>query len=181
MKLFLFLILLTSNVLASELEIYFVADPNYSESVIEYRKIWEDNRESIIELLESSTGLIFSEKSNRIKAILIDGVSSSGAPFKAPMRLRYNYSNNVKLATLIHEMGHRLIYKTIGKYPQLDSHKILFLFLYDVWFDLKGKAFADQMVEVEKRRSERYRKTWEEVLNSTRMQRSNKLNNYIRP
>jgi hypothetical protein len=36
--------------------------------------------------------------------------------------------------------------------PGLDEHRVLFLFLYDVWEKLDGKGFADEQVEVEKRR-----------------------------
>ena len=59
--------------------------------------------------MEGYTRLKFKEKDNTIKAILINGPSHSGVPFKSPMRMRHNYSKDVKLATLIHELGHRLV------------------------------------------------------------------------
>ncbi|MCO4756168.1 MAG: hypothetical protein KC478_16925, partial [Bacteriovoracaceae bacterium] len=90
-----------------------------------------------------------------MKAILVDGPSHSGYPFRAPMRLRYNYSSKVKLASLIHELGHRLIINVSRANSSVDSHSILFLFLYDIWVDLKGEAFANKMVEVEKTRGKR--------------------------
>jgi hypothetical protein len=34
----------------------------------------------------------------------------------------------------------------------LDEHRLLFLFLYDIWERLYGKGFAEEQVEVEKKR-----------------------------
>jgi hypothetical protein len=33
----------------------------------------------------------------------------------------------------------------------LDDHRLLYLFLYDVWTDLYGRVFADRMVAIERR------------------------------
>ena len=62
-----------------------------------------------------------------------------------------------KKATLVHEMGHRLSF-LLPRTAELDDHRLLYLFLYDVWTDLYGRAFADRMVAIERRIGPRLRR-----------------------
>lgn len=92
------------------------------------------------------------------------------------MKLRASYPPDVKKATLIHELGHRLL-AGIPKTNEIDEHRILFLVLYDIWEKLYGKDFADRMVEVEKKRRGRYdyESAWKWVLVMSKEERAAKF------
>jgi hypothetical protein len=67
----------------------------------------------------------------------------------SPMYLRASYPADVKKATLVHEHGHRLIAQLRTRPADLDEHRVLDLFLYDVWESLWGRELADQQVTFE--------------------------------
>jgi hypothetical protein len=69
------------------------------------------------------------------------------------MYLRASYPADVKKATLAHEHGHRLLVQLRKRPPDVDEHRVLFLFLYDVWEMLGGRDFADAQVKVESART----------------------------
>jgi hypothetical protein len=85
--------------------------------------------------------------------IVYEAVSYSGYKDR-PMRLRASYPEDVKKATLVHELGHRLNSQLRNRPKEVDEHRILFLYLHEVWTKLYGKWFADEMVKVEKKRKE---------------------------
>ena len=59
---------------------------------------------------------------------------------------RSSYPPEEKKGTLVHELGHRMN-EQLEKRPQdLDEHRLLFLYLYDLYVDLYGKEFADREV-----------------------------------
>ena len=87
--------------------------------------------------MERGSGLTFLE--NHVNAVVFEGVSQSGAGDR-PMYLRASYPADVKKATLVHEHGHRLIAQLRIRPTDLDEHRVLFLFLYDVWESLWGVA-----------------------------------------
>jgi hypothetical protein len=62
------------------------------------------------------------------------------------MRLRASYSADVKKGTLVHELGHRMNSQLTKRPVDLDEHRLLFLYLYDLYEDLYGKEFADSQV-----------------------------------
>jgi hypothetical protein len=82
------------------------------------------------------------------------------------MRMRASYPPETKEATFIHELGHRHLAQLKWRSPELDEHRVLFLVLYDVWESLYGQGFADEQVEVEKRRQGvyDYKTAWEWAL-----------------
>ena len=122
----------------------------FEQATTEYRDIWTSEGKNIIGAMESVSGLKFTDKDVRV--IVFEGVSRSGYR-DDPMKLRASYPTEVKKATLVHELGHRLIAPIrIPDGKQLDEHKVLFLILYDIWDKLYGKEFADRAVEVEKKR-----------------------------
>jgi hypothetical protein len=125
----------------------------FAGAVEEYRKLWEAEGKKIVEGMESATGLKFTDKN--VQVIVFEGASNSGYGDK-PMKLRASYPADVKKATLVHELGHRLNSQLRIRPEDLDEHRILFLYLYDVWEKLYGKSFADRMVEVEKKRKGLY-------------------------
>lgn len=156
----------------------FSGPAKYEAHKIEYRKIWEENKLNILKHLKDYTTLDFDEASNEIEVVLINGPSYSGIPNNSPMELRYNYSRDVKLSTLIHELSHRLIYPLAKRHKGVDTHSILFLFLYDIWIEMKGKTFADKMVEVESNRASRYKRIWNETLALSKRERKNEFRRY---
>ena len=128
-------------------------DQTFAAAAEAYRLLWEDEGAKIVEAMERGSGLKFVE--HDIKAVIFEGASSSG--FGAtPMQLRASYPADVKKATLVHELGHRLMAQLRKRPADLDEHRILFLYLYDVWESLWGKAFADDQVTVESGRKGLY-------------------------
>ena len=120
---------------------------DFDAAAEEYRRIWADEGEHIIRAMEQASRLQFPERN--IKAEIYEGPSSSGRR-SAPMRLRASYSPDVKKGTLVHELGHRMNSQLKKRPKDLDEHRLLFLYLYDLWENLYGKAFADKEVAFEK-------------------------------
>jgi hypothetical protein len=121
----------------------------FEEATRRYQDIWNAEGGKMIEAMEIVSGLRFLE--TEIPVIVFEGASSSGFRDK-PMKLRASYPEEVKKATLIHELGHRLNSQLKNRPTDIDEHRILFLYLYDVWTKLYGRSFADRMVAVEKKR-----------------------------
>jgi predicted metal-dependent peptidase len=71
------------------------------------------------------------------------------------MQLRASYPAEVKKATLIHELLHRMLGR-VRTTTEIDEHRKLFLVLYDIWVSLYGKEFADRNVAVESLRKGLY-------------------------
>lgn len=105
-----------------------------------------------------------------ITATVLERPSSSGFRDRSGMQLRASYSPDTKRATLIHELGHRLM---AGLYRRdEEEHGGLFLWVYDVWVALYGKAFADEQVVVERRRGGPYPQAWDEAMRLTAEERA---------
>jgi hypothetical protein len=152
----------------------FVAvQPRFAGATEEYRQIWEREGERIVAALEAETGLAF--PATPIDVIIHQGPAMTSYDGRT-IRMRAGYSPDYKLATLVHELGHRL---TLGlpRTAELDDHRILYLFLYDVWTELYGQDFADRMVSIERRipRIYDYDAAWTWALAMTREQRRAKL------
>lgn len=136
----------------------------------EYENIWRTEGQRILDAMERVSGLQFFEK--EIQAIVYEGVSYSGFGGR-PMKLRGSYPMDVKKATRIHELGHRLTAR-IPKSNEIDEHRVLFLILYDIWTRLYGKDFADKSVEVETERRGLYdyQSAWEWALSFSATERA---------
>ena len=119
-------------------------DPKFDAAVDEYRRIWAAEGSRIIEAMERITSLEFPDK--KIKAEIYEGTSFSGRG-NAPMRFRASYLAEEKKGTLVHELGHRMNAQIRTRPQDLDEHRLLFLYLYDLYVDLYGKEFADREVE----------------------------------
>ena len=145
----------------------------YAQATAEYQAIWSSEGKRIIEAMESVSGLKFTEKN--ISVIVYEGVSWSGFGDR-PMKLRASYPPDTKKATLVHELGHRLIIpiRIPKEKEELDEHRVLFLFLYDIWEKLYGKEFADKQVEVEKKRKGTYdyESAWKWALSLSKEERA---------
>jgi len=145
----------------------------FAQDTAEYRAIWDGEGTRIVEAMESVSGLKFTEKD--ISVVVYEGVSLSGFGDR-PMKLRASYPPDTKKATLIHELGHRLLIPIrISKTrEELDQHRVLFLVLYDIWEKLYGKEFADKQVEVEKERrgAYDYESAWRWALSLSKAERA---------
>lgn len=149
------------------------AEPRFASAADEYRAIWDADGARIVAALEAATGLEFPQAP-------IEMIVHQGAPMTAydgrTIRLRADYSHDYKKATLVHELGHRLSF-LLPRTAELDDHRLLYLFLYDVWTDLYGQAFADRMVAIERRIPGRYDydAAWTWALAMTREERQARL------
>ncbi len=147
--------------------------PDFVTAAEEYQQLWEAEGKRIVGRIEETTGLRFAERV--INAIAFEGISHS-----QPLSLRASYPPDVKKATLVHELCHRLLTGNnigfrgkLGSYEwNLESHKAINLFLFDVWADLYGEVFAAHQVETESMRQPFYREAWEWALSLGRDERA---------
>ena len=140
----------------------------------EYQSIWNEDGKKIKEIMEKISGLIFVNK--EMPVIVFEGISFSGSD-DSPMKLRASYPSRVKRGTLIHELGHRLIEQIKVRPTGLDEHDILFLVLYDIWVEICGQDFADEMVQVEAARKGHYDYdlAWKRILAMSKEERQEKF------
>ena len=156
------------------MQITFTASSNeFISATNEYFQIWQTDGQKITEILNKLTQL---PEPQDFEAIIYEGISRSGNETE-PMYLRASYSDRIKIATLIHELGHRYLLSCTKRPSDVDEHYILFLFLYDVWDELYGEAFANEMVHVEKGRKGTYdyETAWNNILTLTKGQRQEKF------
>ena len=125
----------------------------FEAAAAEYRSIWEAEGARIIEAMERLTKLRFPQK--KIEIQVFEGPSNASLRFnragvpvgsRDPMRLRASYSADNKKGTLVHELGHRMNLNLRKRPEDLDEHRLLFLYLYDLYVDLYGREFADAQV-----------------------------------
>jgi hypothetical protein len=145
--------------------------PGFAPASDEYRRLWDLDGERIVAAMERVAGLPFPGSP-------IDAIVSEGRPMTSydgrTIRLRASYSPAYKKATLVHELGHRLAL-ALPRTAGLDDHRLLYLFLYDVWTDLYGRDFADRMVSIERRIGPAYDSAWTWALAMDREQRQARL------
>jgi hypothetical protein len=139
----------------------------------EYRQLWEAEGARIVTAMEAATGVDFPEAP--IEVFVHDGAPMTSFDGRS-IRLRAGYSPLYKKATLVHELGHAHA-RALPRAAGLDDHRLLYLFLYDVWTDLYGPAFADRMVSIERRirGPYDYDAAWSWALAMTREQRQARL------
>ena len=113
----------------------------------EYSRIWAEEGERVIRQMEQVSQLQFPE--SEIRAEIYEAPSFSGRG-RTPMRLRASYPPDIKKGTLVHELGHRMNAQLRRRPKELDEHRLLFLYLYDLWGALYGKEFADREVAFER-------------------------------
>jgi hypothetical protein len=154
-------------------------DDNFLASAQEYESIWNEEKEMIIDAFNKVTGLSFVE--DRIAAVIYEGRSFSGRRPNDIMVLNWKPDIEVKKATLIHELSHRLLFNLKNRIhgTSTDEHKDIFLFLYDVWVKLYGTNFADKMVEIEKAYGEVYLESWNYIFSMSEEERASKLRELI--
>jgi hypothetical protein len=154
-------------------------EPALVIATAEYRRLWDAHGDKVVEELAAATGLRFAEAT--LDAVVFEGMSQSH-----PLRLRASYDGETKLATLIHELAHRLVHGHArqgvdpdGPDQQRQSHELIDLFLFDVWADLYGEAFARRQVDTESQRRSLYRDAWHVTLELDRASRAAKLRSLL--
>jgi hypothetical protein len=147
--------------------------PRFASATGDYARIWNEDGLRIAASLEAVSGLRFPDA--RIEAIVSDARPMTSFDGRL-IRLRASYSPDYKKATLVHELGHRLAL-ALPRRAELDDHRLLYLFLYDVWTDLYGRGFADRMVSIERRipGGYDYDAAWTWALSQSRAQRQERL------
>jgi hypothetical protein len=164
--------------LAQRVKIQFTPESEqFVAAAKEYQTIWQTDGDKIVKAMEKVSGLKFKE--TEIEAVVYEGVSWSGRQGSSPMKMRASYPTDTKKATLIHELGHRHIVDLRISTPDLDEHRVLFLFLYDLWTQLYGKEFADTQVAVEKRRRGLYPEAWDWALSMTKAEREKRFKEIV--
>jgi hypothetical protein len=145
----------------------------FQTATAEYDALWKAEGERMIGAMERVSGVTFVERS--INAVVFEGPSNSGFGDR-PMRLRASYPAEVKRATLVHELLHRMLGR-VQNTKEIDEHRKLFLVLYDIWVDLYGKDFADRNVVVEsgRRGIYDYESAWKWALAMTAEERAAKF------
>ena len=148
-------------------------EPRFESTADHYRRLWQVEGPRIVAALERVSGLAFPERP--LEIILRDGRPMTGYGCSA-IRLRGTYAGRYATGTLIHELGHCLAAQ-MPRAAGLDDHRLLYLFLYDVWTDLYGQAFADDMVRIERRipTGYDYDAAWTWALAMTREERQARL------
>jgi len=147
--------------------------PSFDAAAREYRRLWCAEGRQIVAALERVAGVPY-------PAAAIEVFVANGAPMTAfdgrSIWLKASYPEYYKRATLVHELGHRLAF-TLKRPADLDDHRLLNLFLFDVWTDLYGADFAPRMVAIERRIPGRYDygAAWDWALAMTREQRQARL------
>ena len=149
-------------------------DRKFEEAAEAYRRLWAAEGSKIVEAMERVSGLTFRE--THIKAVIFEGPSRSGFG-DIPMYLRASYPADVKKATLVHENAHRLIAQLRNRPTGVDEHRVLFLFLYEVWESLWGKDFAAEQVKVESGRKGLYdyETAWKWALSMSKEERASRF------
>lgn len=158
------------------MKIIFHADSDFdalNEAVREYQQIWKSDGEKIVESWQKHTGFTFRE--TFINAIIFYGKSHSH-----PLSLRYNVDSERKKAILIHELGHRILYKRRkNEGDSLERHKFLFLVLYDILTDLYGEEFTRKTIDLDNQLNELYKDAWEWVLRFSTEERKEKFQEMV--
>lgn len=150
-------------------------EARFAGAAQEYDRIWSSEGRRIAAALEEVSGLEFGDAPIEVIVSNVRPVTLYGG---RSIRLRPGYSPRYKRAVLVHELGHALVMMRMRRRPaDLDDHRLLYLFLYDVWTDLYSQAFADRMVGIERRipGPYDYDSAWAWALAMTREQRQERL------
>jgi hypothetical protein len=162
---------------ARTLQVDFTASADsFRAATDEYRAIWAKEGPRIVAAMERISGLRFEK--GPVPASIYEGTSFSGEPGGRPMMLRASYPEATKRGTLVHELGHRIAFDV--KVP-FDHHEVIDLFVYDVWVDLWGQAFADDQIAVESQRNGAdYAGMWKKTLALSPADRARRLQDVIK-
>jgi len=176
---------------AQAVKLTFAADSAvYAPAAEWYQQQWNADGPRILRAMEAASGLRFGNLEIRVIVYLAPSYTGGG---DSPMHLNVRYPFGM---TLVHELGHRLNSQITnpkdeekertreeGLQAALEEHKVLYLYLYDVWVTLYGKRFADAAVEAEKGWASQglpfYASAWDWALSMTQEQRARRLGELV--
>lgn len=148
---------------------------DYTQAINEYEEIWRIDGKKICDQWEKITNLSFKEST--INAIVANLRSGSH-----PLTLRSDITVDQKKIILIHELGHRILYKRVNGMKSVDSfghHKFLYLVLCDVFEDLFGKEFLLKAIEYDNTLPDLYANSWKWALAYSKEERLNLFNRIL--
>lgn len=159
------------------LQINFYPEGNKKEFIKakkEYQGIWEKDGMKIIVAFEKNSRLKF--KKSLIKAVVFEGISQS-----RPLKLKSSWDYEMKKAALTHELAHIILGDNNIKIPDKDKenfqenlHKVIYLFLYDSWFDSFGENFA-KIAKDKECGNPVYKRAWDWALSFPKEERAIKF------
>jgi hypothetical protein len=128
---------------------FFAAEPNHTAFDDGARCFWADDGARIVATMERVSGLRFQDTAITVIMRASAGSSGAGGDPTSPIRVDIRYPMPM---SLIHELGHRLSHQVLdaARNVGLDGHKLLYLYLYDVWEELYGTAVADRWRDTER-------------------------------
>lgn len=132
----------------------------------EYERIWAEEGSRMVAVLERTAGLrfVYPQYADTVIVVTVrEAMSQSGFRERSGITMRASYTTATKRATLMHELGHRLM-AGLFRRSEPDEHDELFLFLYDAWIAMYGKAFADEQAAIERSRGGVYPAAWNSAL-----------------
>lgn len=115
---------------------------DYTQAVAFFNSFWNKEGNAIISKWQEITKLNFYEK--EINAV-VGNFKSQSHPFS----LRFDTDADIKKATLVHELGHRILHKRVKGMRQktsLERHMFLDLVLFDVLTELYGEEFTTKVI-----------------------------------
>jgi len=147
-------------------------NPEFEKAAEEYGKIWENEGDKIIEVIEKISGLKFKEK-------IVNAIVYGKTSWAYPLTLQADLSIQHKGATLIHELCHRLMRGNNLEpkiYTAKNTHKQIYLIYFDILCDLYGEKFAEEEVKFELtfwkiKKINPHRIAWDWALSMTREER----------
>jgi hypothetical protein len=147
--------------------------PEHAAAADEYRTLWCQEGARIVQALEEATDHPFPAAPIQV---FVGNMTPMASYDGRTLWLKASYPIYFKRATLVHELGHRLAF-TMPRTADLDDHRLLYLFLHDVWARLYGRDFADRMAQIERRIPGRYdyAGAWDWALAMTPEQRRERL------
>ena len=146
-----------------------------------YRQVWRQNARKIRKAFREVTGLDFNQAV--ITANVYEGERSLSGYYRHPMRLQNDaILTENKLLILIHELSHRLLggnklaLNDELKLSNLELHKRIYLFEYDVVNNALGEEMAKRLEKLEARPDDPdYFNSWRWAMAMTYEQRQEKL------
>ncbi|MGH7157236.1 MAG: hypothetical protein ACREGG_03965 [Candidatus Saccharimonadales bacterium] len=146
-----------------------------------YRQIWKQHARKLRKAFREISGLDFNQAV--ITAHVYDGQRSLSGYYRHPMRLQADgKSHEDKLLILVHELSHRLLGgNTLAlnselNLSNLELHKRIYLFLYDVVNQALGAEMVKRLAKLEARPDDPdYYKAWKWAIAMAFEQRQSKM------
>lgn len=150
-------------------------NPELTAAVEDYKRIWLEIGNATVKELQQRTQLKFRE--SVFTAVVYDGMSLA-----KPLLFRYSYQDEIKATTIVHELGHRLLSgngfkRDPGPEQHVNAHKLLYLFLFEVYISLFGESKAAAAVEWESNLRPSHRNCWNWALALSLNQREKRFHN----